>query len=176
MKKYITTIILVVLFVSLLGFFYFFESDKEDKTEEEPIAETFVVWELNSDEIVAIELEHSKKDIKLVKKEDGNWKLKDIKIDEDKINSLMDSLQYIEAMGEEITYENLSDFGLEKPDARVKIKLSDGSEKELIFGSLSLGGTEVYVKASDKDYVFLTDKILLDNLKIKEEDLKEKEK
>lgn len=179
MKKYITTIILLVLFIGLIGFFYFFESDKEDKVaEEEQTAETYVVWELNRDGIEKIILEYNKKIIEIKKSDDGKYKVikpYEMEASENSINTVIDALSYIEGKGEEIAYEDLADFGLVKPKAKVKLIFNDGSEREIIIGDETLSGMEVYAKTSDNDYIFITDKIILDNIKVKEEDLEEKD-
>jgi hypothetical protein len=178
MKKYITTLILVMLFVGLLGYFYFYESGKEDTVEEEELAEsTFTAFEIDTSAINEIDFEYGKNKIAVKKNDDGSWKIikpKKAKADTDEIERLLQSLGAIEAKGEEIQYDSLSDFGLEEPAVKVVMKTEEGS-KEVIFGDLSIGGTEVYVKTSEGEYVFLTDKLLLDTMKVKEEELKEKE-
>jgi len=179
MKKYITTVILLVLFIGLLGFFYFFESGKEDKEEMDDYeVKNFIVWEFNRNDIKTIDLEYDQKILKIKKLEDGSYKITEpfeIEAEENKISTILDSLSFIEGKGEEISYEKLDDFGLVEPSVKVNIKLEDGSEREIIFGDESIEGMEVYAKVSDKDYIFLIDKILLGNLMIEEEDLKEKE-
>lgn len=179
MKKYITTIILVALFLGLLGFFYIYEADKEDKDDgEDTLAtKTFDVWDINTDEVKLISIKQGDQDIEIKKQEDDTWKItkpKKEKADLEKINSILDEYKTIEGKGEEITYTELKEFGLEKPKGTVKLKFKDDSEKEIIFGDNSIDEVNIYAKSSERDMVFLADKYLYDKIKVKAADLKEK--
>ena len=179
MKKYITTIILVGLFLGLLAFFYIYEANKESKDEQEDTitTETFDVWDINTDEVKLITIKHGEVEIELNKQEDSTWKItkpKEEKADIEKINSILDEYKKIEGKGEKIDAPSLTEFGLDKPKGTVKFKFNDDSEKEIIFGDNSIDEINIYTKTSDNEYVFLTDKFLYDKIKIKAEDLKEK--
>lgn len=178
MRKYITTIILVIVFFGLLAFFWFYESKKEEKKEEDKLSstKTFIVWELNRDEISGLTFEHNGKVIDVSKEPDGNWKIiKPVegKAKNDKINEILDKLSKIEGEGEEISYENLSEFGLDPPKAKATIRFRDGNSRDIIFGDKNPEETKVYAKVSDKNFVFLTSETLVDKVKISEEELKE---
>ena len=179
MKKYITTIVLVGLFLGLLGFFYIYEADKEDKDDEEEAlaTETFDIWDINTDEVKEINIKQKDSEIGLKKQEDNTWKIikpKEEKADIEKVNAILDEYKTIEGKGEEISFTELKEFGLDKPKGTVKFKFNDDSEKEIIFGDNSIDEINIYSKTSDIEYVFLTDKFLYDKIKIKAEDLKEK--
>ncbi len=178
MKKYITTIILVGLFLGLLSFFYIYEADKEDKDDgEETLAtETFGIWDINTEEIKEINIKQKDSEIELKKQEDSTWKItkpKEEKADLEKVMAILDEYKTIEGSGEEISFTDLKEFGLNEPKGTVKLKFNDDSEKEIMFGDNSIDEINIYAKASDKEYVFLTDKYLFDKIKIKAEDLKE---
>lgn len=179
MKKYITTIVLVGVFVGLLAFFYFYEADKEDKTDEESnLAKTFTIWDINKEEIKELNIKYEGKEFEIKREEDGTWKIikpKEGKADTEKINSILDEYKSIEGKGEEIQTESLEEFGLEKPKGEAKFKFKDESEKKIIFGNSSIDEVNIYAKTSDSDIVFLTDKFLFDRIKVTEKDLKEKE-
>jgi len=176
MRKYITTIILVIIFLGLLAFFWFYESKKEEKKEEEPQIKTFVVWELSRDEITGLVFEHDGKTVNINKEPDGSWKiLKPIeaKAKADKINGILDELTKIEGEGEEIPFENLSDFGLAPPKAKVTVQFSNGNNREIIFGDENPERTKIYAKVSDKNYVFLMSEVLFNKIKVSADELKE---
>lgn len=179
MKKYTTTIILVGLFLGLLAFFYIFEADKEDKDDLGGVSatQTFGVWDINTDEVKKITIKQNDSEIVLKKQEDSTWKIikpKEKKADLEKVNAILDEYKMIEGKGEEINFTELKEFGLDKPKGTVVFKFSDDSEKEIIFGDNSIDEVNIYAKASDKEYVFLTDKFLFDKIKIKAVDLEEK--
>lgn len=176
MRKYITTIVLVVIFLGLLAFFWFYESKREGKQEEDLLTKTFVVWDLNRDEIISLIFEYDDKMIEVIKKPDNNWEMtkpENAKVKTDKINDILDKLSKIEGKGEEIVYKNLADFGLEKPRAKVTLRFSNDNTKDIILGDENPEGTKIYAKVSDKNFVFLADKFLLNKLKVTEKDLKE---
>jgi competence protein ComGF len=179
MKKYITTLVLVVLFLGLLVFFYLYEANKKDKDESADTlaAKTFNVWEINTDEVKLISIKHSDVEIELAKQEDSTWKItkpKEEKADLEKVNSILDEYKTVEGKGEKITAANLAEFNLEKPKGTVKFKFKDDSEKEINFGDNSIDEVNIYAKTSDNGDVFLTDKYLYDKIKVKADDLKEK--
>lgn len=179
MKKYITTIILVGVFIALLGFFYFYEANKEDKADEEDITtKTFAIWDINTDEVAKINIKYENKEFDIKREEDGTWKLvkpTEMKVDTEKINSILDEYKNIEGKGEEIQTDNLSEFGLEKPKGKVSFKFNDESEKSIMFGNSSIDKVNIYAKTSDNETIFLTDKFLYDKIKVTKSDLKEKE-
>jgi hypothetical protein len=177
MKKYITTLILVVLFVGLLGYFYFYESDKEDTAEEEVLETTFTAFETDTGNVKGITIEQEKNVIKLSKSEDGSWKItkpKKSKASNSEVERILASLGQIEGKGEEISYENLKDFGLDEPHTKVILEMNNGEKKEINFGDFSISGMDIYVKTSDGDFIFLTEKLLLDTVVVEEDELKEK--
>lgn len=178
MKKYITTIILLAVFVGLLAFFYLYEAGKEDKTDDEESlsAKTFAVWDINKDEVVKLNIKYDDKNFEIKREEDDTWKVmkpKEMKANTEKVNSILDEYKSIEGKGEEIQTESLQEFGLEKPKGEVKFKFKDETEKDIIFGDNSIDEVNIYAKTSDSDTVFLTDKFLFDKIKIKIDDLKE---
>jgi hypothetical protein len=184
MRKYITTIILVVIFLGLLAFFWFYESKKgptgpgsvSPVGEEELQTKTFTVWDLNRDEIISLVIERDDKLIYINKEPDGSFKIlkpTEAKAKTDKINEILDKLIKTEGQGEKIPYQNLDDFGLGKPKVKATIRFRDGSARDIIFGDKNPEGVKVYAKVSDKDFVFLIGEDLFNKVNVNEEDLKE---
>lgn len=178
--RFKTAVIFALIFVALLIFVVVYESGREVK-EEEISLETFVVWELDKEELNKIVFNHNDEKLILTKQDDGSWtgkrkpkdendKPEEFKVDQVKLDLVLDTLLKIEA-NDEINGD-LKDFGLTEPKIKTVFFLKDGKKRELILGDKNPEGTSVYAKINGEDYIFLVPTSVKAKMETKEEDLK----
>lgn len=178
------TVILFLIFVILLAFVLFFEKKRPTKTEEELAgtkAETFTVWELKKEDMQKIEIFYKDQNFKIAKEGDkwqailrqGSRQEKPRKFEakKEKMDEISGDLAKLESE-KKISADSLVDFGLDKPELRVKITLKDDKQFELLIGNENPENTKNYAKRSDENYVFLVDQSLKESLEVKEANLK----
>lgn len=169
------TAILVLIFAILLVFVLVFEKKKPTKIKEEEKKETFVVWDINKDEIQKINIQFKDKEFEMIK-EGEKWlqkKPKEFEAKKKKIDDLLENLTKLEGE-KKIAAENLADFGLDKPELKAKIFLKDGRQFEVLLGNENPEKTKIYAKRADENYVFMVEQSLKSDLKVKEKELKKK--
>lgn len=172
--KFLTTAILVAIFLGLLIFVLFYEKEKEPKEEEGVVS--FQVWKFEKSEITEIVFERRDQEEIVLERYENEWKIirpDQIKAKTAKIENILDDLSDLKSEKKIEGVENLADFGLNNPEIKVTLKFKDSSSKNIIFGLKNPQGTSYYTKVSDKDYVFLTSIILYDSLKVDFDSLKE---
>ena len=181
--KFKTAVIFALVFVGLLIFVLVYESGREVK-EGEIGLETFTVWELDKEELNKVVFNYNDEKLTLTKKDDGwkgkrkpkdeNDKPEEFKVDQSKLDLVLDTLIKIEA-NDEINGE-LKDFGLTEPKIKTVFFLKDDKKKELILGDKNPEGTNFYAKINGEDYIFLVPTSVKAKMETREEDIKEEKK
>ena len=142
----------------------------------------------NSWEVAGITISQQNKVISVTKeklkeknKEQEKWRLladsnKKEAADESKIESLIRKLEYLEALEFIDQPGNLTDFGLDKPQLEITLKVKPEGQEEkeikLLIGQESRDKKQVVIKNSELSYLFKVDSSFLSELPGKLEDWK----
>lgn len=174
LKKFRTTLMLVAVFAALLAFVYFFEKDREVKEESELVEKTYNVIDFAKADVKEIVFEQTDKKTRVVK-EGEEWKIVEpinYKARANKIEETLDVINELEAT-QEITAGELAEFGLAEPLIKVTLTMTDDTQSEILLGDKNPQETNIYVKTSLKDTVYLANTLIETQLKLDEEVLKE---
>ncbi|HHW58427.1 MAG TPA: DUF4340 domain-containing protein [Clostridia bacterium] len=165
MKIFKTTIVLLVVFAVLFGY-YFYES----KTNR-PVKEDNKIFTFKNNDVNSLKIEKEGKTLIDFKKEGDTWFIKepiDYKADSIYVDELLDSLA---SLTFDRTLEgDLSTYGLDKPSYAIKVSLKNGKSYSLFIGNKSpvkenyqegyyieTDGGKIYrVNASSLENFFLT--------------------
>lgn len=160
MKMYRNLVIVLLVIVLLGGALYFVtnmpEKDKNETNNEIQQTEMFEVFSVDASSIVEIAV--NGKESYTLTKTDGKWVLNhdtSIRIAEDNAKSLAYILSSVSAKQEVSDGTNASDFGFDKPTAKIMLTLSDGNQKEFSVGNLTLDGQNYYVRVPDSEKIYL---------------------
>ncbi len=121
-----------------------------------PTAETISIFKTDKDKIVSMTLKTSKDEFTLIIK-DKNWVVnssENIKLSQSKVDSLAYDFAILNADALISENGNLADYGLDKPLATPKIRLSDGTEKRFLLGSLTPTGNSYYFKMNEDSKIY----------------------
>ena len=156
MRGFRSTLLLVVVFLALLGL-YFYERDLPDPSAPEDKPTAFV---LEADDIEELTVTAAGGDVSTLRKDEDGWHLvapEAARADETELTSLTQSLASLEI--QRVVDENASDlaqYGLEPPRIDVAFRAGDQADPtHLLLGDKTPTGTELYARTSDGDRVFL---------------------
>lgn len=155
-----TTVILLVVFVLVGGYFYFFESRKVPQAE--PILEKPRITSIETDDVVRFEARKGDKVVTVIKDEESKqWYLDGPErqvLDMARFNGVV--LLFGGPQANRLVVEkaaDLSTFGLDKPKLVVTLELKDGSKVQVFLGDRSPDEVYQYVQTSYSDAVYLLD-------------------
>lgn len=158
-KQYLILVIILAVIVAALFAVRAAKSHKEKEEEKQKEAETVYAVQFDADEVTAFSYQYEGNTLEFLKTDD-TWTCKAdgaIDLDEDKIQSLLESISSITANS---TIENASDmsgYGLDEPTQEVALVFADGSASTMKFGMENqvLGG--YYLQVGDDTNVYLVD-------------------
>lgn len=154
-------IVLAVLVAATFGMKWYNKNKEEEKTAEEEAA-TIYISNVDTDSITAFSYEVNQVTYSFTK--DGDTWTYDgdtsIDIDEDAINTMLDTFSSLTAT-DEITYDDLSDFGLDNPTDLVTFTTEDGSTSIYVGNKNDMLGS-YYVMTGEDGKVYLTETSLAD--------------
>jgi len=171
-KKFRTTYILIATFIILFLFVYFYEKNRIVKNEDE--IETHQIIQIDENEIKEIKFTNAEKETVVVKEEDG-WKIiKPIKYQarQQKISEIIEEINNARSE-QKIMSDDLSEYGFDQSIVSLLFIKNDGESIEIIFGGPNPQQTDIYVKTSISDEIFLVDSFLENRLRLDDEILKE---
>ena len=154
-------IVLAVLVVATFGMKWYNKNKEEEKTAEEEAA-TIYISNVDTDSITAFSYEVNQVTYSFTKNGD-TWTYDgdtSIDIDEDAINTMLDTFSSLTAT-DEITYDDLSDFGLDNPTDLVTFTTEDGSTSIYVGNKNDMLGS-YYVMTGEDSKVYLTETSLAD--------------
>lgn len=164
MKMYRNIIIAVLVIAVLAGALILVnripnnEPENPQQTENQPKTEYIDIYRINKDDIKEITVKTQKSQYKVTKSGDTFLlsDSKDIKIDNQKLNSFVSSCSYVyaEKIVEEKT-DDYSKYGLDTPASTVLISMSDGSSKTLFVGDTTIDAKSNYFKVEGDDKIYL---------------------
>ena len=157
----ILLIVLAVLIAATFGMKWYNKNKEEEKTAEEEAA-TIYISNVDTDSITAFSYEVNQVTYSFTKNGD-TWTYDgdtSIDIDEDAINTMLDTFSSLTAT-DEITYDDLSDFGLDNPTDLVTFTTEDGSTSIYVGNKNDMLGS-YYVMTGEDSKVYLTETSLAD--------------
>ncbi|HET9358274.1 MAG TPA: DUF4340 domain-containing protein [Vicinamibacterales bacterium] len=156
MRRFASTIALVLVLAGLVGYIYFVDS-KEDpgSSDREKVFGT-----VTADEIEEIQVKSADGENSRLQKSDGKWQLVEpvkAAADEGEASSLASSLASLEV--NRVVDENaaaLAEYGLEPARLEVAFKKKgDANEQRVLIGEKTPTGGDLYARAKDSKRVFL---------------------
>lgn len=157
----ILLIVLAVLIAATFGMKWYNKNKEEEKTAEEEAA-TIYISKVDTDSITAFSYEVNQVTYSFTKNGDS-WTYDgdtSINIDADAINTMLDTFSSLTAT-DEITYDDLSDFGLDNPTDLVTFTTEDGSTSIYVGNKNDMLGS-YYVMTGEDSKVYLTETSLAD--------------
>ena len=161
MKTFKTFFILLGVGLLLGGYIYFFERGPEKKDEKKDK----VFPQYVADDVQELKIENpnakaalDRELIDLKKDGQGDWSIlspEKLKADEPSIRSLLSNLWDMAPSDTIPNPANLADYGLNSAAARATLVFKNGSSKTLLVGGASIDGSQIYVKPSDQNTVYL---------------------
>ena len=157
----ILLIVLAVLIAATFGMKWYNKNKEEEKAAEEEVA-TIYISKVDTDSITAFSYEVNQVTYSFTKNGDS-WTYDgdtSIDIDADAINTMLDTFSSLTAT-DEITYDDLSDFGLDNPTDLVTYTTADGSTTIYVGNKNDMLGS-YYVMTGEDSKVYLTETSLAD--------------
>jgi hypothetical protein len=156
-RRFASTIVLVLVLAGLAGYIYFIDSKKDvsGASDKEKVFGT-----VTADEIEEIQVKSADGETSRLQKADGKWQLVEpvkAAADEGEASSLASSLASLEV--NRVVDENaatLAEYGLEP--ARLEVgfkKKGDANEQRVLIGEKTPTGGDLYARAKDSKRVFL---------------------
>ncbi|HUG44173.1 MAG TPA: DUF4340 domain-containing protein [Acidobacteriota bacterium] len=154
-------LILLVVFLGLGAYVYFYEiAGWEERQKAEQLQESLL--RLEEDQIESIEISLQGRDPVLLVKDREEWQLRrplEAPASESEVRTLLQRLTEARRNRSFEAEQDLSAYGLDEPRLRVTISTPDGA-RELAIGNSDFAETNVYVRLSDEEEVFLTSQLL----------------
>jgi len=165
-----STMILIVIFIVLFGYYWFFQKNKVAPLSENDIKppESIALNDYAIDKVSEVSWKFQGNSARVVKDSTGVWKLIDpaIVADSGKINELVTSVISLKGDQKYQTSEvSLVDSGVTKPSLEFNIKKSDASEDKIEFGNKTVDGNFYFVHKNNQDFTILVSSFLVDELK-----------
>lgn len=157
----IILLVLAALVAATFGLKAYNKNKEEAKTAEEE-ASTIYISKVDTDDITAFSYELDQVTYSFTKNGD-TWTYEgdpSIDLDEDKINTMLETFSSFTAT-DEITYDDLSDFGLDNPSNLVTFTTADGSTSIYVGNQNDMLGS-YYVMTGEDSKVYLTTTSLAD--------------
>lgn len=156
MRRFASTIVLVLVLAGLAGYIYFIDSKEEPGSSDKEK----VFGSVTADDIEEIQVKSADGENSRLQKSDGKWQLVEpvkAAADEGEASSLASSLASLEV--NRVVDENaaaLAEYGLEP--ARLEVgfkKKGDANEQRVLIGEKTPTGGDLYARAKDSKRVFL---------------------
>ncbi len=157
----ILLVVLAVFAAATFGMKWYNKNKEEEKTAEEEAA-TIYISKVDTDNITAFSYEVNQVTYSFTKNGDS-WTYDgdtSVPIDADAIDTMLDTFSALTAT-DEITYDNLSDFGLDNPTDLVTYTTADGSTTIYVGNKNDMLGS-YYVMTGEDSKVYLTETSLAD--------------
>lgn len=158
--------VLAVIFVALAAFVYFYEiAGEEEREKAQELEES--LFRVEEDEISALIITRNEAETVALKKSDDKWMIEEpieASADESTVNGLLGSIERAKrAKSFDDADAQFSAYGLDNPSAVLNVTAGEVT-KTLEFGSKDYTGSQIYVRFSDEQKVYLTSLSLLTSL------------
>jgi hypothetical protein len=166
---------LLLLCAGLGAFLYFYEIKGGERREKAKQEETRI-WKLDRDNIQRIDLASPGQSLTAVRVGDREWKLtapRSLAADSEELNRMANAAAELSREGiVESQAADLGRFGLDPPQTAVELKLKDGKQYKILFGSNNPTGSSTYAALPGKSEVFLVSTSVSGAFQKKFEDLR----
>jgi len=160
MKKQKIQLLALLAVVALLCAAYagirYYNDRQEKKEEEKEKAETITVTDFEVSDITKFSYQLEGQQLSFTK-EGEDWHYDgdaSVDMDEDEVETLLSKAVNVTAEESVTEYENLDDFGLEKPSNTITITTENG-EITLLIGNQNEITSQYYLKMADSDVIYL---------------------
>lgn len=172
-KKKSMYLLLAVLIGLLLVYFGLqaFNKKQQEKESKKAEASKVQVTDADTDDIEALSYTNGSATMDFTKK-DGTWYVKDdqdFPLAQSSVESMVTSAAQLTAVRKLSDTDELSDYGLDKPQYTITLTDENGSKTELLVGNST--GEDYYVKVEGKDTVYTIDSTLTQGLVFEVDDL-----
>ncbi len=154
--KFRNTLALAIVFLVLGAYVYFVELERARKEAQKDLLVAF-----DKDKVEEVILTYPDREIHLNKDIAGKWTITkpiNTEADDTTVENLVNAIAEceVEKVFDEVP-EDLAPYGLDTPNATVKVKLKEGQEVPLLFvGGTTPVGFKTYVRKGDEKKIFLT--------------------
>ena len=152
-----STLLLLVIFLGLLAYIYFVESERPSSSDAEPTENVFA---MEADSIVALQIRADTGETTTLETADGAWQIvapRSLGADESEASAITSSLASlgVQRVVEEAP-EDLEPFGLAEPRIDVAFKLDEEADfRHLLIGEKTPTGGNLYASVEGESRVFL---------------------
>ncbi|MEW6203405.1 MAG: DUF4340 domain-containing protein [bacterium] len=173
MKRYIITLIIILIFAGLYAYIRFYETGEVPAEGEEKQIE---VYSIKKDEIRKVEIIYPRRQV-VCEKRGGRWTLRateGMRVNDAEIDMLLDAVVDFKASREIGTRRDLASFGLMEPDFKVRITLADGKKYTLLMGVETPAGGKSYIMLESDNKIYTADTQKINSLRKDSGDLRDK--
>lgn len=166
-RPWITTLVLVVVAVALGAFIFLWEREQTPPPAEPSTVRTPVpMWEFGTDDLVEISAAKGERRT-TVARSDGEWRVtapEEREADSTRIDSLLRQVAGLRSNDTIEGVTSLDTFGLDEPEARVTLVLSDSTTFDFTIGMENVRQTDRYVQKEGDSAVYLVSRTSLTGL------------
>lgn len=159
-------IILVIVFAALIAVYLLLQYMNEktnQRQQQEEEEQNIQVTDFDADNVTSFSYLYNTQELKFEKQED-QWVClnePETDLDEDAVDSILDTLGDITTTNQITSPEDLSEYGFDSPAQNAVISFEDGSSMELSFGAENTISGGYYMQKSGDDSVYLVDSSLV---------------
>ena len=173
MKRYIVTLIILVVFAGLYAYIRFYETGQVPQEGDE---KQIAIYSIKKDEIRKVEIIYPQREV-VCEKQKGHWVLKapeKMRVNETEIDALLDALVDFKVLREIGTQKDLSAFGLKEPSFKVRVTLADGKTYTLLVGTETPTSGKTYVMLENNTKIYTVDTPRVSAFRKEANDLRDK--
>jgi hypothetical protein len=169
------TLLLLVVSAAVGAYVYFYEIKPGDRATKAKLEENRI-WKVEAGDIQQLDLTYPERRITAIRRGEKQWKItepKPLEADSDALEGLAGSAADISRENVlETDASDLSRFGLNPAQVTVDIKLKDGKQRTILFGTNNPTGSSTYAAIPGKKEVLLVASYVASNFNKKLEDLR----
>jgi len=159
-NPWIKTLALVAIAAALAGYIFLVEVKREPLPEKEVAPTPAPLWEFEGGDIVKVAVTRGQQ-VVAVERGDEVWRMtvpEEIEIDSARMDDLARRIANVKTTRALADVDDLAAFGLQKPETRVMLALSDETKLNLKIGVENPGHTARYVQKEGDPLVYLVPK------------------
>ena len=151
-------LIMLVLALGLTGFYVWSVKHKAEQAEQEALAKR-LFSKIEQDKVDRLEVEAKEDEKAMVfERHDGRWLFGQQMLSGPQLAQLandLGQLSHEKVIVETPKPEDLSEFGLDKPNYRLKLHVEDGTEYDLVLGSRTPDGQNFYAQVGGSGPIYM---------------------
>jgi hypothetical protein len=170
MKNYRLTIILLIVFATLIGYYLYLNNVK-------PYEATKEIFGFKKGSITEIVISTTKTHLKF-QKHGNHWTMVEpssYQIDQEKLNSFEDQINHLSTIRMIAKDTNeVSRYGLEKPNVSITVKSNNDKTSTLLIGAETASKTEYYAMKGNQKVIYTVNKSDIDGFKVVPSDFRDR--